>query len=226
MQKQKVGIMGGTFNPIHYGHLLLGECAREQFGLDKVLYMPLKKPPHKDAREIVSDIHRVQMIQLAIENNPYFELSTLELERMGTTYTVDTVTYLTKQYPENEYYFIIGADSLFQFETWKDPDKVLSLVHVLAATRDGILFSKVEKQAEYLMKKYHGDIALIKFSTVDISSSVIRKKCKGNESIRYLVPLEVEKYIKDNKLYTISKCSVVNKPFINKISIQTNLNKL
>ncbi len=208
VQKQKIGIMGGTFNPIHYGHLLLGEYAREQFELDKVLYMPSKKPPHKDLEKIVSDYHRIQMIQLAIADNPYFELSTLELERAGITYTVDTVSYLREQYPENEYYFIIGADSLFQFETWKNPEQILRLVHVLVATRDGIIFSKMEKQIEYLRKKYQGDIVLIKFFTMDISSSIIRGRCRKNQSVRYLLPSEVEKYISNNRLYGSSKYNV------------------
>ena len=205
MQKQKIGIMGGTFNPILYGHLLLGEGAREQIELDKVLYMPLKKPPHKDVREVAEDAHRIQMIQLAIEDNPFFELSTLEMERVGTTYTVDTVDYLTRYYPENEYYFIIGADSLFQFETWKNPGKILSLVHVLAAARNGILALEMEQQAKYLEEKYYGDVNLIRFHTMDISSSLIRSKCKREKSIKYLVPPKVEEYILNNGLYHMSK---------------------
>lgn len=224
MQKQKIGIMGGAFNPIHYGHLLLGERAREQFGLDKVLYMPLKKPPHKDLNEMASDVHRMKMIQLAIGDNPYFELSTLELERVGTTYTVDTVNYLTSHYPEKEYYFIIGADSLFQFETWRNPGEILRLVHILAATRNGILALEMEEQAKYLEKKYHGAVDLIRFLTMDISSSSIRKRCGSEKSIKYLVPAEVEKYILDNNLYIISEDNADGTVFMKQLSIHTGLN--
>lgn len=223
MQKQKIGIMGGAFNPVHYGHLLLGECAREQFGLDKVLYMPLKKPPHKDLKEMASDVHRMKMLQLAIAENPYFELSTLELERVGTTYTVDTVSYLTKHYPEKEYYFIIGADSLYQFETWKNPEEILKLVHILAATRNGVLTLEMEKQARYLEEKYHGDVDLIKFLTMDVSSSSIRKKCRNGKSIKYLVPEEVENYILKNNLYSVSEYNTDSTVIMKPLSIHTDL---
>ncbi len=120
----KIGIMGGTFNPIHFAHLILAESAYEELNLDKILFMPSKKPPHKLNESIESDEHRIQMIQLAIKSNPHFDLSCVELEREGITYTADTLEELNRNYPQDEFYFIIGADSLFQIEDWWHPEQI------------------------------------------------------------------------------------------------------
>ncbi|MBQ9563768.1 MAG: nicotinate (nicotinamide) nucleotide adenylyltransferase [Lachnospiraceae bacterium] len=115
----RIGIMGGTFNPIHLGHLILAENAYRQLDLDVVWFMPSGKPPHKPNTEILPNEDRVHMVELAIEGTPYFELSLLEIDRQGITYTVDTLEYLTKTRPEDQFFFLAGADSLYQFETWR-----------------------------------------------------------------------------------------------------------
>ena len=121
---KRIGIMGGTFNPIHSVHLIMAQVAYHQFHLDKVLFMPSKHPPHKDNSVIISDEHRTRMIQLAIDGNSNFEFSDLELKREVTTYTSDTLTYLTEKNPDTEYYFIIGGDSLEQLENWHKPEVI------------------------------------------------------------------------------------------------------
>lgn len=200
MQK-KIGIMGGTFNPIHIGHLILGECAYEQFQLDQVLFMPVKNPPHKKGISIASDTHRKEMVELAIRDNDHFELSLVELNREGYTYTVDTLRELVANHPEHEYYFIMGGDSLFEFETWKCPQEILELATILATSRNHVSEEAMKKQIEHLTNKYHGQIELLKTPEIEISSKKIRTLCEEGKSIRYLLPTGVEEYIRCNHLY-------------------------
>lgn len=198
---RREGIMGGTFNPIHYGHLFLAENALEQLALDKVLFMPSKNPPHKAKPDEVTDQQRVDMIALAIADNPKFELSTIEMEREGTTYTVDTLSLLTKEHTDTEYYFIIGADSLFQLTSWKNPQEISSLCTIVAANRDGVEEEKLIGQVEYLKGIYHANIILITMPTIQISSEVIRERIASNRSVRYWLPDTVMEYIMRNDLY-------------------------
>ena len=127
---KKIGILGGTFNPIHHGHLILGQTALEDFGLDKVLIVPTKNPAYKKISKNVEIEDRVNMVRMAIENHPGFEFSDIELDREGYTYTVDTLRKLTRLHPDAEYYFIMGADSLYQIESWKDPGQILSMATI------------------------------------------------------------------------------------------------
>ena len=198
---KKIGIMGGTFNPIHMAHLMLAEQAYEQFQLDKILFMPTKKPPHKSLKEIISDEHRINMILKAIEGNPHFELSTLELQREGTTYTVDTLTYLRSLNKDEEYYFIIGGDSLFDIESWKEPSRVFQLSHILASNRNQVNETELKNQMTKLMEQYNAKIELIQIPTIEISSHEIRQRCKSEKSIRYFVPYAVYRYILEHELY-------------------------
>ncbi|MCD8018329.1 MAG: nicotinate-nucleotide adenylyltransferase [Clostridiales bacterium] len=131
--KRKVGIMGGTFNPIHFGHLLLAETAYHQFHLDEILFMPTKNTYYKRMKNLVSEEDRVEMIRLAIRENDHFTFSAEELDREGTTYTVDTLNDLTRKNPDCEYYFILGADSLYHIESWKEPEAIFSMAVILVA---------------------------------------------------------------------------------------------
>lgn len=198
---RKIGIMGGTFNPIHTGHLILAENAYEQFALDSVLIMPSKNPPHKKQENIVSDIHRSNMISLAIKGNPHFELSTIELEREGTTYTADTLTYLVSNNLDTEYYFIIGADSLFQIDSWKNPEIIFSKATILATTRYHLPDDKINMQIDYLNRKYDTNIHVLNIPNIDLSSELIRERVYNHNTITYYVAREVEQYIYQNKLY-------------------------
>lgn len=123
---KKIGIMGGTFNPIHIGHLIIAEKAREQFGLDHVLFMPSGMPYMKDCREVLPGKTRTKMTELAIQSNLFFAISTIEVEREGRTYTYETLEYLRTQNPDTEYYFILGADSLWKIEEWKHPERIFA----------------------------------------------------------------------------------------------------
>ncbi len=196
-----IGIMGGTFNPIHNGHLFLAENAYEQMGLEQIMFMPSKNPPHKMKPEKVTDAQRAEMIALAIEDNPHFVLSTMELERDGFTYTADTLELLAKEHPEARYHFIVGADSLFMMDQWKDPQKIFDLCTVVAAARDGVDLEKLSAQADYLKERFHGDILLVEMPMMQISSENIRKRAAGGQSLRYYLPDRVITYINENQLY-------------------------
>lgn len=201
MRVEKVGIMGGTFNPIHVGHLILGQAAYEQFDLDKVLFMPTKKPPHKLQEKILSDSIRAEMVQCAIADNPKFELSTIELDRDGITYTADTLTELKSVNKDTQYYFIIGADSLFYIDKWKDPERIFQLSHVVASTRYHLDEEQMRKQIDSLNQLFTADIQLLNAPNVDVSSSDIRERVRNGSSIKYFVTKEVETYIRLNKCY-------------------------
>ena len=200
MKRKKIGIMGGTFNPIHYGHLMLGETAYEQFGLDQVLIMPAKNPYYKNISSNIKEENRVAMIQLAIEDNPHFCFSNVELKRSGNTYTVDTLDELTRAYPDVDFYFILGADSLYHIESWKDPAKILTLAKIVAASRTDS-YSAIDAQIEYLNDKYDAQVLRLNSPNLEISSSYLRKQIELGRSCRYLLPDAVLHYIKEHKLY-------------------------
>lgn len=193
--------MGGTFNPIHIGHLILAEQAYEQFELDYVLFMPSKRPPHKPNQELESDIHRKKMVELSIQDNSHFMLSTLELERDGTTYTVDTMRELNEDDPDTDYYFIIGGDSLFQLETWREPAEIMKFTHILAASRYHIPNQEIQNQIDYLKKTYQGRISLLEIPTIDISSKMLRQSLQTGKSVTYYIKEPVIHYIMQHRLY-------------------------
>lgn len=199
----KIGIMGGTFNPIHYGHLFMAEQAYEQIGLDKVLFMPSNNPPHKESGVIISNECRSTMVERAIEGNPHFELSTMELDRKGTTYTADTLRILNNEHPDTEYYFIIGADSFFNLHKWREPDNIFKLCTLLVFERDLVDKNKMVEHYRYLWNIYpHIKMEFLSMPTIQISSYDIRKRIKDNLTVRYYVPDRVLTYISEHKLYT------------------------
>ncbi|SFR97358.1 nicotinate-nucleotide adenylyltransferase [Anaeromicropila populeti] len=197
----RYGILGGTFNPIHFGHLMMGECALEQFQLDKILFMPTHFPPHKSHNIIAEDEHRKNMVQLAIEDNPDFSFSNIELEREGKTYTVDTMRILTETNPNIHYFFIIGADSLYHISEWKNPEDLLSMVTMLVASRNGKSIDEITKKIEQVQKQFGGHFELLKIPALDISSTEIRNRVKNNSSVRYYLPEKVRNYMNEFKLY-------------------------
>lgn len=203
--KKRIGIMGGTFNPIHFGHLLLAERAYEEYNLQEVLFMPSKKPSYKNLKELASENDRKRMVELAIEQKSYFSVSTLEYERTGNTYTYETMKILHNRYPQYQYYFLIGADSLFQLEQWKYAEELLKSTSFLVATRDGASYESLEKQIDILHKKYCADIHLLHMPTIEISSTEIRKRRAEKKSISYLVPKNVETFIFQQDLYTAER---------------------
>lgn len=207
---RQIGIMGGTFNPIHNGHLLIAEKAREQFALEQVLFMPSGIPYMKDQQEVLSVSDRCEMTALAIADHPYFKLSTLEAAdaRQGkNTYTFETLQKLRSVDPEANYYFILGADSLYAIESWKQPARIFEHCTLLAAVRtegNTVLTESqnhLQQQMQYLRKKYNASVELLEFEGIDVSSTQIRENVRHGKSIRELVPEAVETYIRKNHLY-------------------------
>ncbi|MBQ8597011.1 MAG: nicotinate-nucleotide adenylyltransferase [Lachnospiraceae bacterium] len=199
-RKKKLGIMGGTFNPIHNGHLLLAEIARDELKLDQVLFMPSGNSYMKDSASIVSKKDRIQMTALAISDNPYFKLSLLETERQGATYTCDTLTELRELMPEHDLYFILGADSLFSIDRWKNPEMIMQNCVLTASVREGSL-KDIEEKAEDLKERFRARIHLLPERNIDISSTEIRRRLKEGRSVKYMLPDQVLHYIRENNLY-------------------------
>ncbi|WP_026523577.1 nicotinate-nucleotide adenylyltransferase [Butyrivibrio sp. MB2005] len=188
MAPRKIGIVGGTFNPIHNVHLLLGEAAREQFGLDRIIYIPTGKSYLKQDEDIPAGEMRYQMVKLAIDNNPYFTCSRLEIDREGNTYTIDTINELKKMYPGDELYLILGGDTFKQIENWYQSEEIFKNCIILAAVRDNMSIEDMDKQRSYLHDKYGADVRILQFRNIDLSSSDIRKRLLSGRSVRYMVP--------------------------------------
>ena len=200
-KKKKIGIMGGTFNPIHHGHLILAERAYHQFKLDRILIMPNKNTYYKKMPTNVTQEQRLKMLQLAIEDNDHFLLSMEEINREGTTYTVETLRNLTAQHPDYEYYFIMGADSLYHIESWYQVEDIFRMARIIVAGRGVGTLSALESQIEYIENKYDASIELLQAPIMEIASNDIRKRVKNKESIRYLLPQKVIDYIYANHVY-------------------------
>jgi nicotinate-nucleotide adenylyltransferase len=198
----KIGILGGTFDPIHKGHLLLGKQAYLEYGLDMIWYMPSGQPPHKTDHWITEAKDRCAMVNLAVQDIPYFCLSEFETSREGNTYTAQTLGLLKKEYPKQEFFFILGADSLYEIERWYHPEQILSSVKILAAKRE---YPKehltMDQQIDYLKRKYSCDIQKLHCEEMELSSKEIRQKVREGISISDLVPREVEEYILSHHLY-------------------------
>jgi nicotinate-nucleotide adenylyltransferase len=191
---KKKGIMGGTFDPIHYGHLVTAEEVRDYFDLEEVVFVPSARPPHKIGQEISDPEHRYLMVVLATVTNPYFRVSRVEIERPGPSYSIDTVWYFKKIWGEDtEIFFITGADAFAQISNWNNPAELLSLCTFVAASRPGYRLR--------LEGSLQGKIEVIEVSALAISSSEIRRRVKRGESIKYLLPEAVENYIYKHGLY-------------------------
>lgn len=197
----KIGILGGTFNPIHYGHLLLAENAREVYGLNQVFFMPSGNSYMKDASAIAAGEARAHMIELAISDNPYFALSRMELEREGPTYTCDTIRELRERYSAQQIYFLIGADNLLSLGKWKDPAYILKNCILIVAVRGTDTIAALQAEAARMSQDMAADIRFLPERSYDISSSEIRERVAGNISVRYLLPEAVEAYIREQRLY-------------------------
>lgn len=188
----KIGILGGTFDPVHKGHLEIAQKAKEQFSLSKVIFIPALIPPHKlERRDIAPAPYRLKMVQLAVLEDPAFEVSDMELNRADISYTVDTLQALKTLHPNDEFYLIVGADSLEGMPQWREPEKIAQMAQVAVAPRRKFVFP-----GNMNMKMLWIDMPLY-----DYSSSEIREKIRSGKSIRGMVPPAVENYIVDKKLY-------------------------
>ncbi len=201
MECRKIGILGGTFDPIHNAHLLLGESAREQFGLDRVIFIPNQLAHFKKRTEISSGEERYQMVKMAISDNPYFTCSRLEIDKPQGSYTIDTINDLKLMYPGDELYLILGADSVIGIDTWYNAKELLSSCIILAAVREEDDLSTLDKKRRELKKMYNADIRLLTFNRIDISSTDIRERVKIGRSVRYMLPDECIEFICIKGLY-------------------------
>ena len=192
---KKLGILGGTFDPVHIGHLVLAEQLRESLQLERVIFIPSASPPHKTEHELSSAAHRFEMTKLALKGNPHFSVSDIELKREGLSYTVETLRRLKELYKGAEIHFLTGSDVLDEITTWKEPDEIYRLAKIVIGIRPG--FDKFDPE-DYFAKKS----IITRITGVDISSTRIREKVAKDESIKYLVPSQIEEYIKRKHLYT------------------------
>lgn len=203
----KIGIYGGSFDPIHNAHLVLAECAREQLGLDQVRFVPAKISPLKQDRLPIDDKHRSEMVRLAINGNSSFSIDTRELDRGGVSYTIDTLSEMKSESPEAEFWLLMGADSLADFKKWKSPSQLLELCQLgvmVRPDRNGAIQELDWSEAEELLPealKARGVGRAIHAPTLQISSTDLRLRCREARSIRYQVPAAVEAYIRQNGLY-------------------------
>ncbi|MHC5100048.1 nicotinate-nucleotide adenylyltransferase, partial [Peptoniphilus genitalis] len=199
---KKYGIFGGSFNPIHYGHLMICEYIKEEMGLDKVIFIPTGNPPHKELELSAKD--RYEMVRLAISPNPDFEISDIETTRVKKSYTVDTIRELKKIYKEEKLYFLIGLDSLFQLKTWMKIEDLSQEIEFVVALRPGYLNrEEVNKEIDFLRENFGTKINLIKTPLYEISSTDLRDRIREGKSLRYLIPKKVLDYIEESGFYKV-----------------------
>ncbi len=193
----RTGIMGGTFSPVHNAHLLIAESAREEYNLDRIIFITGGNPPHKENN--VSPAHRFNMTHIAIEDNDAFTDDDFEINRTEKSYTVHTLEYLKDKYPNDELFFIIGEDSLRDFPKWYKPNEILGMCDILVFARKSheTLFELIDTMNEKFGRKFYPVSAPV----VEISSTDIRERLKNGRTVKYMVPDGVINYIKENKLY-------------------------
>lgn len=213
----KFGILGGTFNPIHYGHLRVAEEVREKLGFDRILFVPSCNPPLK-IEDLENAGHRYEMTRLSVETNPFFEISDIECRRSGKSYTVETLSTLREMHPDVEFYFIVGIDSFLDIPTWHKPERLMELTDFVVVSRPGFHFSSLSPRIPPGFKilsaldacklemhkaslKNGRKLYLLNVTPMDISATTLRSLVRGGMSIKYLLPENVESYIISNKLY-------------------------
>jgi len=201
--RQRIGLFGGTFDPIHIGHLLIAEAAREQLALDQVRFIPAATAPHKLEQQATEGKQRLEMIRLAIGGHPHFTSDDRELRRGGTSYTVDTLAEIKQELPEAELVFLIGSDSLDELHTWREPRRICELAFLAVIARGGHPPPDLLKLREFLPESQHADLNshLVTMPHMEISSRDIRNRIAQGRSVRYQLHPAVEAYIDAHKLY-------------------------
>jgi nicotinate-nucleotide adenylyltransferase len=199
----RIGLFGGSFDPVHYGHLLLAECCREACRLDVVHFLPAAVPPHKP-RDLTAAEPRVEMLELAIAGHPSFSVSRYEVQRGGVSYTVDTLRHYRAEYPESELFLLLGADMLLDLPSWREASEVCRLAIPVAASRPGLeppdyscIAQIAPPERMDVFRQHH-----VTMPQIGISSTEIRRRIAAGQSIRYFTPRAVEKYIEEHGLYS------------------------
>ena len=210
-----IAIMGGTFNPVHYGHLRVAEEVRGLLNVDKVIFIPAFNPPHKDDHSFISSEHRIKMVSLAIEDNPAFEVSDREIRRGGASYSVETLREMADEERGEEFHFIVGADSFNEITTWHEFEEIFMLANIIVVPRPGYRVKRVEEALpvaeaskfwydetrDLYPNDYGRFVKFMETTPMGISSSRIRELVKRGDSVKYLIPPSVEGYIKKERLY-------------------------
>ena len=200
-KKKRIGIMGGTFDPVHHAHLALAKQAYKQFELQEVWMMPNGNPPHKKDTRQADVRHRVNMIELAIRNIPYLKLCDIECSSRVYHYTYETLQMLNERYPDVQFYFILGADSLFDLDDWRKPEIISQKCILLAAVRDHCRMEEMESRIRELQERYGADIRILNTPNMDIASEEIREGISSEEDISDMIAPEVSAYIRRHGLY-------------------------
>lgn len=220
-EKRKIGILGGSFDPVHMGHLGLAQETYDKFGLDQILFIPVFQSPHKSRSPSVSTIHRMEMLRLALKDNADFSISDVEVCRQELSYTLDTLNHIKMKIPNSELFLIVGQDNLLELDLWKDSRKIMRKYHILVASRPGLksfspedrvlgLFNgnspyRAGKIANGMREFFHREtesrLIIYQISPRDISSSAIRKKLAQGEASKNMLPPEVEAYIIEHQIY-------------------------
>jgi len=199
---KRLGIMGGTFDPIHYGHLVAAEAAAHEFSLDRVIFVPAARPPHKKDYPITEAGHRYLMTVLAVTTNPKFEASSIEIDRSGYSYTFDTVREFRHVYGEEvQVFFITGADAILEIMTWKNVQKLIEICSFIAATRPGFDLTALDQRIQELPRGCQDRIFPMEVPALAISSTDIRQRVREGRPIKYLLPEPVEYFLLKNRLY-------------------------
>ncbi|MCX2726233.1 nicotinate-nucleotide adenylyltransferase [Thermomicrobium sp. 4228-Ro] len=195
----RIGIFGGTFDPVHHGHLIVAEVMMEELGLDRVLFLPAGQPPHKLDRPITPAFHRLTMLQLALQGNPHFGISFVDVERPGPCYTVDSLAILRREYPGDELVFLMGEDSLRDLPTWREPNRIAEQALLGVALRPNV---EVDLATVFAAVPAARDrVLLVHVPLIQIAASDIRRRVAEGRTIRYQVPRAVEQYIERHGLY-------------------------
>ena len=199
----RLGIFGGSFDPVHYGHLLLAESCREQCRLDRVWFLPAAVPPHKQSKALAPAKSRLEMLELAIAGNENFAVSTIELDRGGVSYTVETLRTIGTQQPDDELFFLMGADSLHEFVTWREPGEICRLATPVVVHRADSPPPDLSVLGEFVSPERLGEIrsCQVEMPIIDLSSTDLRQRAAEGGSLRYRTPRAVEKYIETQGLY-------------------------
>jgi nicotinate-nucleotide adenylyltransferase len=195
----RIGIFGGTFDPPHLGHLIIAQDLMIYAGLRSVLFMPTRTPPHKEAAGVSEAHHRLSMLELAIDDNPRFAISLVDLNRSAPSYTADSLEILGREYPDDALYFLLGADSLRDLPLWHDPGRIARQTRFVVARRPGVELDPDEVVRQ--VPETEGKIEIVDIPLIDIASRDLRRRVREGYPIRYYVPASVERYIEEHRLY-------------------------
>lgn len=197
----RVGILGGTFNPIHKGHIMMAEYCKEELKLDKIILIPTYTPPHKANKDLVDEAHRLEMCRLAVENYSGYSVSEIEIERKGKSYSYITLTDLKNLYPDDEFYFIMGADMFLTLDKWKNPEIIFQKTNIAAIPRDESDYKNLEEYYQNVISKMGAKAVIMKKPVLQVSSTYIRNNITKTEILKPLLDNKVYEYIVKNNLY-------------------------